>query len=222
MRILPIERIPSELWRNKLLRLPSHLSSSYVAHLERLGLKARSIDTTAKAVHGGKSTDETHNHFACRFAVSAGRVEYSTLGPCDAFENLSDAFLSTFSDGFVGLLDIPCGTGAMTATLVTTLIPASLSDAAMHSAGVLLIYGVAELGLDTLEKASPDTFEFLSFCAGQAPQKRVRNDFGYLDEIRSLQLNQKADERFQMLDGRFSESEAIALEALEIGEEYFT
>jgi hypothetical protein len=53
--------------------------------------------------------------------VSAGRLEYSTLGPCDAFESLSDAFLSTFSDGFVGVLDIPCGTAAMSGALVSTL-----------------------------------------------------------------------------------------------------
>ena len=121
MRLLPIEKIPPDLWRNSVLRLPQHLSSTYVAYLDKLGLKDLSVDTTEKSVHGGKTMEETREHFARRFAVSAGRVEYSTLGPSDQFEGLSEAFLSTFSDGFIGVLDIPCGTGAMTAALVSTL-----------------------------------------------------------------------------------------------------
>jgi len=122
MRVLPLERIPEDLWKSELLRLPPHLSTVYLAHLNRLGLTQLSTDTTEKDVHGGKSTAETHNHFARRFAVSAGRVEFSTLGPRKQLESLSDAFLSTFSDGHVGLLDIPCGTGAMSCALVSTLI----------------------------------------------------------------------------------------------------
>jgi hypothetical protein len=121
MRLLPLEKIPLDLWRDGLLRLPSHLCSSYLTHLDRLGLRERSIETAAKDVHGGKTTDETHDHFARRFTVSAGLLQYSTLGPCEQFETLSEAFLSTFSDGFVGLLDIPCGTGAMSGTLVSIL-----------------------------------------------------------------------------------------------------
>ncbi len=122
MRVLPLERIPEELWKSDLLRLPVLFSTIYVAQLDRLGLKQLSTDTTATDVHGGKSIDETHKHFAQRFAVSAGRVEFSTLGPSAHFESLSEAFLSTFSDGHVGLLDIPCGAGAMSGTLVSTLV----------------------------------------------------------------------------------------------------
>src|SRR5688572_1543543 len=105
MRILPPDKIPTDLWRENILRLPSYLSSIYLAELDRLGLRERSVDTTAKEVHGGRTLIETHDHFACRFAVSAGRVEFSTLGPSDQLAELSDAFLSTFSDGFVALLD---------------------------------------------------------------------------------------------------------------------
>ena len=108
-------------------------------------------------------------------------------------------------------------------TQVSTITsPAELSGAATHSAGILLLYGAAEFGAPLRANAGPDALEFLSFCAGDAPQRRVRNDFGYLDEIRSLQLNRKAEERLQMLESRFSENEAITFEALEIGEEYFT
>lgn len=121
MRVLPFERIPAELWRNSLLRLPAHLASGYVEHLDGLGLRDRSTDTSDAEVHGGNTIEDTHEHFAKRFAVSVGRVEYSMLGPCDEFESLSNAFFSTFSDGFVGVLDIPCGTGAMSGALVSTL-----------------------------------------------------------------------------------------------------
>jgi hypothetical protein len=101
-------------------------------------------------------------------------------------------------------------------------LPETLSEAAMHSAGVLLLYGVAEIQPALIQPPATDAAAFLSFCAGKAPQRRERTDFSYLDEIRSLQLNRTAEERFQMLESRFSENEAVAFEALEIGEEYFT
>lgn len=122
MRVLPIARIPEALWESNLLRLPVLLSTAYVSHLERLGIKQLSTDSTSKDVHGGKSTEETHDHFARRFTVSSGRIEFAILGPSSGFEPLSEAFLSTFSDGHIGLLDIPCGTGAMSGALVSTLV----------------------------------------------------------------------------------------------------
>lgn len=107
-------------------------------------------------------------------------------------------------------------------TAKTIKLPTNLSAAAKHSAGILLLYGVAEFDPTLLQASDPDAAEFLSFCAGKAPQGRERNDFGYLDEIRSLQLNHNTEERLQMLENRFSEDEAITFEALEIGGEYFT
>ena len=101
-------------------------------------------------------------------------------------------------------------------------LPEALSEAAIHSAGVLLLYGVADIRPGLVHPPVADAAAFLSFCAGNAPQRRERTDFSYLDEIRSLQLNRTAEERFQMLESRFSENEAVAFEALEIGEEYFT
>ena len=102
------------------------------------------------------------------------------------------------------------------------ILPEALSEAAIHSAGILLLYGVAEIQPTLVHPPKTDAAAFLSFCAGNAPQHRERNDFSYLDEIRSLQLNHTGEERFQMLESRFSENEAVAFEALEIGEEYFT
>ncbi len=120
-RVLPIQRIPKELWQSSILRLPNLLVTSYEAELNRLGLRKRSIENVHQPVHGGSTTAETHDHFAWRFVASAGRVEYTVLAPTDEFSHLSDAFLTTFSEGRIALLDIPCGTGAMSASLICTL-----------------------------------------------------------------------------------------------------
>lgn len=101
-------------------------------------------------------------------------------------------------------------------------LPEVLSEAAIHSAGVMLLYGVAELQPALTQPPTTDAAAFLSFCAGKSPQSRERADFSYLDEIRSLQLNRTAEEHIDMLESRFSEEEAVPFEALEIGEEYFT
>jgi len=102
------------------------------------------------------------------------------------------------------------------------VLPETLSEAATHSAGMLLLYGIAEVRPSLLQSTAADTAALLSFCAGKAPQKRERTDFSYLDEIRSLQLSHSAEDNIRLLESRFSENEAVAFEALEIGEEYFT
>jgi hypothetical protein len=61
-------------------------------------------------------------HFACRYMNSVGRVIYILCSPCNRFNEVSDVILSVFSTGDVALLDIPCGSGALTASLVSLLI----------------------------------------------------------------------------------------------------
>ncbi len=102
------------------------------------------------------------------------------------------------------------------------VLPEMLSEAAIHSAGVLLLYGVAESQPTLTRRHSKDAATFLAFCSGNPPQCRERDDFSYLDEIRSLQLGRNTEDRILMLENRFSENEAVAFEALEIGGEYFT
>ncbi len=72
-------------------------------------------------MHGGCTEEATHEHFATRFLVSAGRVLYPMVAPKNSFATISDAILSGFSDGHVALLDIPCGTGAMSCSVISML-----------------------------------------------------------------------------------------------------
>lgn len=111
------------MWTADTLFLPSCLASEYLLQLNKLGLKGISTEISAKKdIHGGKTREETMEHFARRFAVCAGRIEYASLGPSDPFSTVSDAMLSSLSDGNIAILDIPCGTGAIATSIVCTLI----------------------------------------------------------------------------------------------------
>lgn len=72
-------------------------AASYEAELVDRGLLDDAKNAAAaKGVHGGASEAESLEHFAARFVTSSGRVGYSVLGPDSGFDEVSDAFLSTF------------------------------------------------------------------------------------------------------------------------------
>jgi hypothetical protein len=48
-------------------------------------------------------------------------VELAVLDPKDELDDASDHFFRAFSGGRVGLLDVPCGSGAASASLLTTV-----------------------------------------------------------------------------------------------------
>ena len=71
---------------------------------------------------GGVGDEESVEHFTHRFGVSAGRVQFATLNADGQLREVSDAVLSTFSEGRIAVLDIPCGGGAASCGLVSTLL----------------------------------------------------------------------------------------------------
>lgn len=122
-RVLPLESVPVSLWEETTLLLPEPLAAAYCAELKVLGLWLDATKGTEKKdIHGGCSIEETLEHFTHRFGVSAGRLEFVALAPDDSLSQMSDAILSTFSDGHVALLDIPCGTGTSLGALLMTLV----------------------------------------------------------------------------------------------------
>lgn len=122
-RVLPITAIPNALWHNSTLFLPASLISAYASELDSRGLlEIATKRTDKKEIHGGSSDAETLEHFSFRFAVSVGRVEFVAIAPDEKFAEISDALMSTFSEGHVALLDIPCGTGSCLAAILSTLI----------------------------------------------------------------------------------------------------
>ena len=122
-RILPTSNVPKILWNNEVLHFPPVLSERYVASLTREGLLEQVLKgTTADDIHGGQSPEEARLHFTHRFGVSVGRVQFVTIDPRDLFRSVSNALLSSFSEGPVALLDLPCGSGAATCSLISCLV----------------------------------------------------------------------------------------------------
>ncbi len=100
-------------------------------------------------------------------------------------------------------------------------LPKAVSFPQIHSASVLLLYGVAKApkeGFDTTEAGR----DFLRFCEGEVSTERMRKDFTYLDELQSLQLQRSAEEKIYFLNNPLSGIEPSVFEALEIGGTYFS
>ena len=83
-------------------------------------LRRRAKVSTGGAI-GGESQEETDLHFAHRFDGSCARVELAVLDPKSELQDLSDHFIRAFSGGRIRLLDIPCGCGAASAALLSTI-----------------------------------------------------------------------------------------------------
>lgn len=122
-RVLPVSAIPRSLWRDSTLFLPAQLASAYLSELEdRDLLESAKKGTSEKEIHGGIDDAATLKHFSFRFAVSVGRVEFVAIAPDEKVSEVSDALMSTFSEGHVALLDIPCGTGASLGAILSTVL----------------------------------------------------------------------------------------------------
>lgn len=120
MPVLGRMDIPKELWFEETLFMPNCLSTSYKKLLEEYKVMEVALDTRdANGPIGGKSLEETLQHFARRFGVSTCRVESLVLDPYNAFDTVSGDLLTSLSCGRVSVLDVPCGTGAVGASLLS-------------------------------------------------------------------------------------------------------
>jgi len=194
MRILPPNLIPAELWKDNLLVLPESLSSVYINRLKHLGLfETASAPSEKKNIYGGKGAEETREHFSLRFGASAGRIEFTSLDPGEAFENVSDSLLRTFSDGEVALLDVPCGTGATVCALICTLISLRQMEAiprlplTIHIGGGDISETALEICHSMLDEIHP---------AAQAQGIKLSWDLQVWDATRSDQTARLVDDWF--------------------------
>lgn len=122
MRVLPVALIPEELWSANVLRIPNDAVICYTEELTASGLLADATKgTDKKYIHGGCEVAETLEHFTYRFSVSSGRVEFTTLAPDLALSPVSDSLITDLTEGYVTLLDIPCGAGSSAITLLATI-----------------------------------------------------------------------------------------------------
>ena len=67
-------------------------------------------------------------------------------------------------------------------------LPSNLTFPQIHSASILLLFGVARGPVEGVFQTSESARDFLAFCSGQSRAVRSRNDFTYLDEIQSVQI----------------------------------
>lgn len=123
-RLIRIEDLPESLWRrtDRVLKLPPDLIRTWLALLERHGLRALAEQQDATGVCiGGISRDATNKHFAWRFTGSSARVQLAMIDPESHMPHIADAFAQIFAGGRVAVADLPCGSGAAVLTILTVL-----------------------------------------------------------------------------------------------------
>lgn len=116
--------IPNMLWKNEVLYQSKKLIKVYKKELESLGIydyaKNCKEEKNDGAI-GGRDDEETKKHFSERFLTSSARVQFVVLDPKKHFLEISKDLKSTFSSGYISILDIPCGTGAGILSLLCNL-----------------------------------------------------------------------------------------------------
>jgi hypothetical protein len=114
--------LPLSLWTAETLHLPPAFVGAYSDELISRGLleEARA-GTHEKDVWGGPSEKDTLKHFKFRFANSSVRVERLCVDAGGTFGSLPASLYNSFHTGRVAVLDIPCGAGASTLSLLATL-----------------------------------------------------------------------------------------------------
>lgn len=115
--------MPNTLWckDKKALVLPAQLVEKWKALLDENSLSDMALEKAPKGFEGGITKEETEQHFAWRYTGSCARVILSMLDPASSLDEISDAYARIFSGNNIFLTDIPCGSGAATIGILTTL-----------------------------------------------------------------------------------------------------
>ncbi|MBX7221701.1 MAG: hypothetical protein K1Y36_17245 [Blastocatellia bacterium] len=132
-RFLMPSDLPKHLFdpSQETLFLSSNLGESYRQILEEIGYLTLALDKGKRqdGPIGGTSKTAASEHFALRFDGSCARVQLAALDPNDHLGETSNIIIQTFAGGRVGIMDLPCGAGAATIALLTTI--AELRQAAI-------------------------------------------------------------------------------------------
>jgi hypothetical protein len=115
--------IPQSLWSNEdsVLHLPPQLIASWEMLLDKNGLREKAMECAPKGFEGGMSKKDTDNHLAWRFTGSSARVMLTMIDPKQDLSEISDAFARIFSGNKVFLADLPCGSGAVSMSILSVL-----------------------------------------------------------------------------------------------------
>ena len=123
MPVISEKDIPIEIWFDSALQIPVCLCDSYWSLIEKHNMTKAALTQVNTSGHlfGGRSTEDTLQHFAQRYGVNSCRVESLVIDPESAFKSIPDDIITSFSDGNVAILDMACGTGAAGASLLSTI-----------------------------------------------------------------------------------------------------
>ena len=184
------------------LDTPGSLARS--AHQLRVNFLSRLSSLAAVAVPDGPTRRRWHVN---RIRFLTNRLLY--LAPISEWglitEAISDlhefadtnALLRLLRNGDVStLLNMPGPAVTAAASLLHQIegprgqveLPSNLTFPQIHSASILLLFGVARGPVEGAFQTSESARDFLAFCSGQSRAVRSRNDFTYLDEIQSAEI----------------------------------
>src|SRR5688572_2066785 len=122
-RIVSPADVPSAMFRveDDTLFFPAMLSDAYHRVLDATGNLSHAMVATHDGETGGASAAEATQHFVTAFTGSCARLKLAVLDPKDRLAEASNLFFRSFAGGRVGLLDAPCGSGAASAALLSTI-----------------------------------------------------------------------------------------------------
>ncbi len=185
-----------------LLDTPASLARS--AHQLRVNFLSRLSSLAAVAVPDGPTRRRWHvnriRFLTNRLLYLAPKSEWGLI--TEAISDLpefadTNALLRLLRSGDAStLLNMPGPVVTTAASLLHQIegprgqveLPSNLTFPQIHSASILLLFGVARGPVEGAFQTSESARDFLAFCSGQSRAVRSRNDFTYLDEIQSAQI----------------------------------
>ncbi|GAB3163568.1 hypothetical protein [Telluribacter humicola] len=123
-RLLPPHTLPETLWdqANGVIELSPILKKAYLETLSENNLEHLSLSRGANdSPIGGISQEETDEHFARSFDGSSARVQLALIDPNYDINGASDALINSLSGNRLVIVDAPCGAGAASLSLLTTI-----------------------------------------------------------------------------------------------------
>lgn len=123
-------------------QIPKNLAEVYRESLNNKGLLEKaSIYKSPREIYGGAGDDESEQHYCFRFLNSASRLVRVLIDFPEKFPEITKRSHLIFSSGRIALLDIPCGTGAGSLALLSSLAELRKSGATPSTPITVTIYG---------------------------------------------------------------------------------
>jgi len=122
-RFIQTRDLPKTLWCNdsKVMFLPAMLVDQWKKLLEVNNLDDMALTEAEKGFVGGVTKEDTDKHLAWRYNGSCSRIILSLLDPHHDLSEVADTYASIFSGNEVFLADLPCGSGAASISILSTL-----------------------------------------------------------------------------------------------------